>query len=287
MESVVREATRHYGRVGFLLLQEAGSWTRGMRAAKWTAHTRLGQLGAVLIPDELEHRVRHEIHKERIAAVLVGHVAVCSWYLPQVHWGRVAYEGAIHDMDHTLEDMRRKGAKTMVVGVDAQDELPANVELFTGPLAEGKVTGRMSDRATLLYEWAIKWGLVAGSTLKQEPRWADRWWTTTNKAWGGHRRLDYIFVTDTAKGVTAGNPHTWKWPDRDHQPVGIKVRGKQKIDGENPQPAAKDGNQPRNRTDATTNEERPPHSGMHGTNQHMEQAWSKISSRRRQKRLPT
>lgn len=120
----------------------------------------------MLLPQTLEHGIKHLCIRPRNAMVLMQTYCLNSAYMPDSQKGVAIYMDACGEFDVMLRIAHSWHCKRILLGMAAQVEVPANLPGFSGPLCNGNafVPGYASVKRLELQLVLARIGLVLCST---------------------------------------------------------------------------------------------------------------------------
>ena len=216
------------GKVGrrVLLLQEVSAWPEDPHLMGWQIFHGAESYSAVLVPSELQSQIRRRQNSSHTSAALLGELGVMAAYFADSGKSYEEFEGTVHLVCHELRQLRAAGAKYLVIGCDAQVELPPGVDGITGPDARGcaQPPAVRSDRVFLMLTLSQEFGLKAASTWTETSRENP----CTRRPWGRQvvsSQLDYVFTSRSLCSKT-GVANRSQCMSSDHYPVWASVDGR-------------------------------------------------------------
>ena len=175
-----------------------------------------GGYSAVLIPSERTVAIKWEHMSATCAMATIGELGVMSTYFPDISRGFAPFENHCRLVSRELKELRKHGARFIVLGCDANVELEPNCDNIPGDCA---ITPNLLDQEGIDRRQALcavlrRHGLLAANTFCGQDDF------TTRQPWGDGRRtqLDYIFSSRSLHTV-AGCSNHMPCLSSDHFPV--------------------------------------------------------------------
>jgi hypothetical protein len=219
LEDVIDELQRAMGK-RIVLMQEVARLPVDPSIEGWTVLHGESCAAAIAVPRELTPEIRWRRNSDVTSSVLLGELGVMSAYFADSGKSMEEFEKSVMTARYELRKLRAAGARHLLVGCDAQVELPPNTEA-TGPQAVGDqgAVGVAHERQCLILELLREFGLRAAST------WTESMPFHTRKPWQANRRctqLDYIFVSKLLI-TNSGVCNDRQYGTSDHYPVWCDV----------------------------------------------------------------
>ena len=220
LEDAIDELQKAVGK-SIIMMQEVARLPVDPSIEGWTVLHGDSCAAAIAIPHELSPEIRWKHNSDITSSALIGELGVVSAYFADSGKTQEEFEKSMMITKSELKKLRAAGAKSLVVGCDAQVELPPETE-YTGPQALGNPSssGNAHERQCQVLSLLREFGLRAVST-----------WTAsrpfyTRKPWQRNRRctqLDYIFVSK-AIITESGVCNDRQFGASDHYPVWADLR---------------------------------------------------------------
>ena len=175
---------------------------------------------AIAVPCELSSEIRWRLNSDITSSALIGELGVMSAYFADSGKSAEEFEKSVMTTRLELRKLRAAGATRLLVGCDAQVELPPDT-VYTGPqaLGDSSALGVAHDRQCQILSLLQEFGLRAAST------WTGSVPFHTRKPWQANRKctqLDYVFVS-MALFTQSGVCNDRQYGASDHYPVWCDV----------------------------------------------------------------
>ena len=118
------------------MLHEVASWPSVPAIRGWKVFHESGSAAAVLVPAELACNVRFQRNSEVTSSVLMGKLGFISAYFADTGKSMDDFEKSVLIVRMEIRKLQLAGAQYVMVGCDAQVELPPATDV-TGPQLGG------------------------------------------------------------------------------------------------------------------------------------------------------
>ena len=114
------------------MLQEVASWPRNPAIEGWQIFHEEFSTAAMVLPSSLGASVRCSGGSDNTSSVLLEELGVMSAYLADSGKSIEEYDYSIREVRGELQKLCKAGARIIILGCDAQVELPPNIANVTG-----------------------------------------------------------------------------------------------------------------------------------------------------------